>query len=1033
MKKTKFFIGTLILLPLMLFSLLSFGQSRLVKGKVVDEKGDPLVGVNVVVQGTTIGTTTDVDGNYSLQASEQAVLTFSFIGFNSAKETVGARSIINVSLLADTEEITDVVVVGYGTQRRQDLTGSISNLNAEKLQSKPVSSVESALQGQVPGVSVVNNGGPGQSATVRIRGIGSVNFASNPLYVIDGVPVENLNNFDIKDMESISILKDAASAAIYGSRAANGVVLITTKKGSRDGKLTLTVDASTGVQQAWKKLDLMNSQEYIKFGTDLLNNAGLALPYRFSHMDEAIYEGATQTYAQTETDWQDEMFRVAPINQINIDLSGGNDKYRFFTSYSNFAQEGIMLGTDYNRHSFRINTESNLNKYISFGEKFKASYSETSNEKNDGGRTQIKHMVNQVPYNPVYDPTMNGGYRSANANDGTDPASPVRIALMDKDQTSIVNIVGNVHAEIKFFDWLRFRSNIGMEYTANRQVINLPIYSDGFNQRPDHELTDNRSTFLSKVITNQLTFDRSFGKHYVNAVAVAEQQTTYYSNLNGFGRQATNDLNQLAGSSSQTVDGTLSETALISYAGRLNYAYSDKYLVNASVRRDGSSVFAPGKKWGYFPGASLGWVVSNENFMNDVKTISNLKLRASYGTLGFNAVGAYPWQSSVFTNTTAVFNNNEFIGAYYNKLPNADLEWEITTMTNAGIDLGLLDNALTFSAEYYVRQVDNLIVNNPLPTSMGYATNPVANVGSMKNWGYDFTVGYSKNSGDFKYNVNANISFINNEVLSLSVGAPSIEVGGQTSDYGGYMITRTEKGEPIQGFYGWQTDGLFQSQSEIDALDTKAREGQISDYYQTASTKPGDIKFKDLNTDGVIDDKDRTYLGSYLPDFTYGINFSAEYKGFDASLFIQGVQGNEIYNGTKVLTQGMMRLFNQDRAVLNAWTPTNTNTEIPRAISGDPNKNVRTSDRFVEDGSYLRIKNLTIGYNFSDYVTSTVMKDAVKGLRLYVTAQNLLTLTKYTGYDPEIASRYNNTLTNGVDFGQYPQARTFVFGIRATF
>ncbi|MCF8357883.1 MAG: TonB-dependent receptor [Prolixibacteraceae bacterium] len=1002
------------------------------KGKVIDENGEPLYGVNVVIKGTTVGTTTDDSGNYVLQAEGESVLTFSFIGYQTVEVPVQNQNVINVTLTSNIEELEDIVVVGYGTQRRQDLTGSISNIKAEKLESKPVSSVESALQGQVPGVTVVNSGSPGQAPTVRIRGIGSVNFASDPLYVIDGVPVENLNNFDIKDMESVSILKDAASAAIYGSRAANGVVIITTKKGSRTGKLNLSVDASTGIQNAWKTLDLMNSDEYIRFGTDLLTNAGLDLPYRFSHMNEAVYEGADKTYAETETDWQDEMFRSAPINQVKVDLSGGNNRYRFYTSYSNFSQDGIMVGTSYKRHSFRINTESNLNKYITIGEKMKASYSEMLNEKNSGGRTQIKHMVNQVPYLPVKDPTLPGGYRSANANDGTDPENPVRIALMDIDKTNVVNMVGNVFVDIKFFDWLKFRSNIGMEYTSNRHTINLPIYSDGFNQRPDHELTDNRYTFYSKIFTNQLTFDRSFGNHYVNAVAVAEQQTTYYSNLNGFGRHATNDLNQLAGTSSQTVDGSLSETALISYAGRLNYAYAEKYLLSFSFRRDGSSVFAPGKKWGTFPGGSIGWVVSEENFMDDIAAISNLKLRASYGTLGFNAVGAYPWQASIYTNTSAVFNNTEYIGAYYNKLPNESLEWEITTMTNAGFDLGLFNDALTFSAEYYERHVDNLIVNNPLPTSMGYASNPVANVGAMKNWGYDFTLGYAKNIGDFKFNINGNISFINNEVLSLSVGAPAIEVGGQTSDYGGYMITRTEKGEPIQGFYGWQTEGLFQSQSEIDELNQKAQNSGAV-YYQTESTSPGDVKFVDLNNDNTINDEDRTYLGSHLPDFTYGVNFSAEYKGFDVSLFIQGVQGNEIYNGTKVITQGMMRLFNQDRAVLDAWTPTNTDTNIPRAISGDPNHNTRTSDRFVEDGSYMRIKNLTIGYNFSDRITSGILKNAVKDLRLYFTAQNLLTFTNYTGYDPEIASRYNNTLTNGVDFGQYPQPRTLVFGIRATF
>lgn len=1013
---------------------ISLIQQQQVKGTITDANtGEPLVGVNIVVEGTTLGAVSDVDGRYSIELpTTDATLTFTFVGYVAQKIKVGGQSTIDVKLESDIKSLEEIVVVGYGTQNKQSVTGSVSNLSPKSLSIRPVSSIETALQGQVAGVSVVGSGTPGQSPTVRIRGIGSVNFAADPLYVVDGIPVGSLNNFDIKDMESVTILKDAASAAIYGSRAANGVVLITTKKGKRDGKISLNVDYSTGLQKAWKTLDLLKRDDYIKFGTALMTNAGSPLPDRFNHMNDPIYAGATQTYAQTETDWQKEMFRTAPISQLNVDLSGGNEKYRLYTSFGQFSQDGIMIGTNYDRYSYRVNTEANLNKYVTIGENFKASYSETSNEKSSGGRTVIKHMVNEVPYIPVHDPTLPGGYRSANASDGSDPENPVRIALMDVNKNYIVNLIGNAFIEIKPVNWLKFRSSIGVEYTSNRNRIQGPIYSDSYNKRNENELTDNRFTYYSPIITNQLTFDQMFGKHYVNAVVVAEQQTTKSNNLNGSGKLPTNELDQLSGTSSQTIDGNTSKTALISYAGRINYAYADKYLLNFSIRRDGSSVFAPGKKWGYFPGASIGWVISQENFMKNVTPISDLKLRASYGSLGFNAVGAYPWQSSINTNTTAIFNNTGFTGAYYDRLPNKDLEWEITKMTNVGIDAAFLNNSITFSAEYFIRKVDNLIVQNPLATSMGYSNDPNANVGEMKNWGYEFNLGYKKTEGDFQYSVSGNISFIKNEVDKLSTGAPFIERGGQTTDYGGYNITRTEKGHSIQGFYGWVTDGIFQTQAEIDALNNLSPDTpEKTTYYQTAQTKPGDIKFKDLNGDNIIDDKDRTWLGSYLPDFTYGLNFSATYKNFDASLFVQGVQGNEIYNGTKVLTQGMLRLFNQDKDVLNAWTPSNTNTDIPRAVNGDPNHNTRTSNRFVEDGSYVRIKNLTIGYNVSKM--PSFLKNTVSGLRIYVIAQNLLTITKYTGYDPEIASRDNNTLTNGVDFGQYPQPRTFIIGARLSF
>ncbi len=1045
MKSKKVFIKWkgLLFTILWVMSLGMFAQNITVRGTVIDENNEPVVGATVIVVGDpTRGTVTDIDGKYTItNVPADASLEFRYVGMKTQVIPVDGRTTINVVMESEVKILEEVVVIGYGTQTRESLTGSVSNLTSDRIGVKPVSSIESALQGEIPGVLVVNKGGPGVSPTVRVRGIGSVNFSSDPLYVIDGIPVGDLNNFDVKDIESVSVLKDAASAAIYGSRAANGVVLITTKKGKRDGKILINLDVSTGFQQAWKTLDLLRRDEYIEFGTQLLTNAGLELPYRFSHMNEPIYEGATQTYAETETDWQDEMFRTAPMSQINLNLSGGYEKIRFYTSYGWFSQEGIMLGTDYNRHSIRVNTEYNVNKFFTIGENIKGSFSERLNEKESGGRTIIKHTIHQIPYIPVHDPTLLGGYRSADAKDGTDPENPVRIALMDKDKTDVVNLVGNAFAEISFTDWLKFRSNFGIEYTSNRSILNYPMYNDSFNQRIYHELTDNRFRYFSKIFTNQLTFNKTIGKHDINAVAVVEEQITNNTYLNGKGNHTTNDLHQLQGTSSQTLSGRLEETALISYAGRLNYAFADKYLLSASFRRDGSSVFAPGKKWGNFPGASIGWVLSKESFMQNVDFVSNLKLRASYGTLGFNAVGPYPWQSTIGFNTWAVFNNNaaDNPGAYYDVLPNEDLEWEITKMTNIGFDAAFLDHSLTFSGDYFIRRVDNLLVRNPLAPSMGYSVDPLTNIGEMKNWGYEFTAGYSSNQNkDFKFSVTANLSIVKNKVIKLSTGAPFIDQGAVTSDYGGGTITRTEGGYPIQGFYGYVVDGIFQSQDEVDNLNQKAlqkyNEGIIGQqYYQNEFTAPGDIKFKDLNGDGIVDDNDRKYIGHFMPDFSYGINFSADYKNFDVSMLIQGDHGNEIYCGTKVLSQGMMRLFNADKAVLNAWTPTNKNTKIPRAVSGDPNNNARTSDRFIEDGSYLRIKNLTVGYNFPDKVMSSLFKNAMTGLRLYITAQNLLTLTNYYGYDPEIASYRSSTLLQGSDFGQYPQPRTFLFGIRASF
>jgi TonB-dependent starch-binding outer membrane protein SusC len=1044
MKKTMFLKkeGILIIFFFFFISLGMYAQNVSITGTVTDNTGQSLPGVNIIIEGTTNGTITDVNGNYSIDAPTDGNLVFNFIGFQSQTVPIEGRNEINVVLEPTDISLSEVIVVGYGTQRRENLTGAVTDVKAERMQSKPVSSLSSALQGEAAGVSIVNSGGPGQEPVVRIRGVGSVNLSSDPLYVVDGMPVGSIEGLDPNSIQSVSILKDASSAAIYGSRAANGVLLITTKKGDRNGEVTLNVDVSSGVQQTWKTLDLMNREQYMDFAEEYLTNAGDPLPERFSNMNDPIYPGASQTFAETDTDWQDELFRSASISKVNVDLTGGTDKFRFFTSYGFIDQEGIMVGTDFKRHSATFNAEFKVNDYLTIGENITGSYGIRNNEKESGGRTMIKHIVNQIPYIPARVPIgtegYEHGYRTTAQVDGSDPENPLRIAEQDKDIYKRANIIANAYAELSFTNWLKFKSVFGMEYTNDRTIINSPKYKDDYNERLNHELEDNRFKFYSRIFTNQLTFDKSFNQHDINAVAVVEEQITSGSRLIGRGEHETNLLNQLDGTINQSVAGNLDETTLISYTGRINYSFAGKYLLSASFRRDGSSKFAPGNKWGNFPGASIGWVLSKENFMQDYDLISNLKLRASYGKVGNNALGAYDWQSTINQNTWAVFNSNaeNNPGAYYGNLPNENLEWEITTMKNFGFDLSLLDYSITFSAEYFKREVDNLLLQKNLPASLGYIDNPWTNVGAMENSGLEFSAGYHKHDGEFKFSVTANLGTINNEVTDLDEKV--YDQVAVTGDYGGGTITRTQEGEPVQGFYGYKVDGIFQSQSEIDALNQTAlqqfNQGNVTkQVYQNEGTSPGDIKFKDLDGNGVINEDDRTVIGNFLPDFSYGLNFSGSYKNLDFSMQIQGVHGNDIYCGTKVLTQGMMRLFNSDEAVLDAWTPSNTNTGIPRAVNADPNNNARTSDRFIEDGSYMRIKNLTIGYNFSDIVLSGIPGNSIKGLRLYVTAQNLLTLTDYYGYDPEIAHRGDNNMLNGADFGQYPQPRTFLFGVKATF
>lgn len=999
-----------------------------IKGSVRDETGNPLPGVNVLIKGTTDGISTNADGSFSINVpDETATLVFSFIGYTSQEILVGNRTEIEVQLFPDVKQLNEVVVVGYGTQRRSSVTGAVARVTSTEVSALPVASVESAIQGRVPGVSVTNNGGPGSTPLVRIRGIGSITGNSQPLYVIDGFPaVGNINSFDTKDIESVEVLKDAAASAIYGSRAANGVILITTKSGSKDNKLHVDVDSYYGVQTAWKTLDLLKRDEYIQYGTDLINNSGGTLPLRFSQLDTPIYPGATTTYAETETDWQEAMFRTAPIQQTQVSLSAGG----LYTSASYFKQDGIMLGTDFKRYSYRINSDHKISKRFTFGENLNISYGSRRNENQSGGRTQLQHIIHQVPYIPIHDPTQIGGYRTADNNDGSDPENPVRVALMDVNTNNVLNLIGSAYVQAEIFEGLKYRFTGGANYSMARSMSDNPIFTDGFAGRNTHNIGDSRFTGFTSYLSNQLTYDKTIGQHTINIIAVGEKQNFTGTNLSVSGNQDNNTIGELDGSTNQAVNsGNKSETTLFSYLTRINYEFGGKYLISASLRRDGYSGFAEGHKWGNFPGLSVGWRINEETFMKAVPSISELKLRGSFGTLGSNAVGPYDYLSFISTKTTYPFNNSNASGAFFDRLPNKELTWEKTAMSNVGIDLGLFENRFTLTAEYYERKVDDLILSVTPAPSLGYSQPVVANVGSMKNRGYEFMAGYNQHNGPLTFNISANIGITRNTVKDLS--NPTAELyAGSNADFGGYDITRTKAGHVIQEFYGWQTDGLFQSQAEIDSAN--AQDGDAASEFQDEAA-PGDIRFKDINNDSTIDATDRVGLGSYLSKFNYGLNFSANFKSFDLTLFFQGVQGNKIYNGTKVLGQGMLRLFGAQTEVLDAWTPDNTNTDVPRAVSGDPNQNSRTSDRFIEDGSYLRLKNLSIGFSLPPSVLQSLTKNTINRLRIYVSSQNLLTITKYSGYDPEIGTRNGNTLTNGIDYGQFPSARTVLAGVQVGF
>ncbi len=1016
-----------------------------IQGKVVDAgSGEALPGVNVMVKGTTRGAITDTDGNYTIEAEPGEILIFSYIGFFEQEIQVGDQTEINVNLSQDIESIDEIVVVGYGVQKKSVVTGSISTVSSNEITQIVSSNIESALQGMAAGLYIVNNGAPGADPIVRIRGNGSISYDAEPLYVVDGFPTTDIQSFDARDIESIEILKDASSSAIYGSRGANGVILITTKKGTRDGKVHVNFNAMYGIQTLPKQLDLLNRDQYVQYATNMSNESGTGLPDRLdpANFNQPIYEGATQTYAQTETDWQNELFQSVPIAQQDLSVSLSNDKSVYYSSVGHLNQKGIMVGTGFQRINFRFNSEHDLSKRIKFGQTLFYSSGDREDEKRSQGRSNVMHMIRSVPYMPVTDPTKLGGYVAPDNSDGTDPDNPVKVQNLYRANTLTRKLFGTIYMDIKIADFLSFKSTAGLDNTKTTNITGEPIHDDGFFSLSSATTRRREDDLTSLLFTNQFTFDKDFGNHNLNIIAVAEQQSSTFNRMFISGNLPTNAVVELTGLSNITANGREEENLLLSYLGRINYGFKNKYLITAALRADGSSKLATGNKWGYFPSASVGWKISEESFLSTVESITLLKLRAGYGVVGFNGIGNYDWQSLILANTNYVINNAAVEASYFNAISNPDLKWEESTTTNVGIDLAMFKNKFTFTIDYFNKITDNLILAVPYAPSLGYTADYFANIGKMKNWGMDFEASYWLSKGDLKSKFSANLSFVRNEVLNLATPTSTI-YAGQHPDFGGGDITRTIAGEPIQSFYGWEVVGIFQS--DIDVANAPVQTPRSDPDDPTTGTSRGDLQFKDQNGDGVINGEDRTNLGSYLPKFIYGLTYTGNYKSFDFSVFFQGVYGNKIYNGSKVISQGMVRLFNSESDVLNAWTPGNTSTDVPRAISGDPNGNVRTSDRFIEDGSYLRLKTISIGYTLPQKLFGSATKGNNVNLRFYVSALNLLTFTKYSGYDPEVGAQVPTTngipdvtspdygLTEGIDKGFSPSPRTIMGGIQLSF
>ncbi|TYZ06071.1 TonB-dependent receptor [Hymenobacter lutimineralis] len=1007
-----------------------------VSGKVLQENGTPLPGVTVVVKGTTMGTTTNSDGTYLITAPENSTLVFSFVGFvrKEVSMPAGGSTSLNVTLMEDTQALSEVVVVGYGTQERTSVTGAVASVTAREIASQPVADATQALQGRAAGVTVTSNGGaPGGAAgtSVRVRGITSAGN-NNPLYVVDGFPLpeggENqLNAISPNDIETIDILKDASATAIYGVRAANGVVIITTKRG-KAGVSSINLDAYRGVQQVWRKLSLLNAEEYA-----VINNEG-----RLAAGEPIVVDRLKNPAALGEgTDWQDEVFRRAAIQNYSLSATGGSDVARFAVSGSYFQQDGTIVGSDFERFTLRANGDLQVNRILKIGNSISLTHlNDRQITSNSGNYGTVQQAIRIPAIIPVYRP--DGYYYEPRATqDNFIEENPLASATITNQRFKRNRALTTFFAELEPIKGLRFRTNVGADfifdqYNAFRPGVPVLIVTkpDGtpetFTTRYAQATSGASATASyapSYLIENTLNYDHLFGdKHQVTVLLGQSAQEFNYSNVEAYRRNYAR--NDLQGINSGPRDPLFGSTAgriqvpshLASYFGRFNYEFAGKYLFQAVARYDGSSAFAPGKQFGFFPGVSAGWRISEEDFMKDNRVISNLKLRAGYGRVG-NPNNADRFQYLFVVNPNISYPlgavQSPQNGAAPTRLSNPELRWETNDQINVGVDVGFLDNRFEAIIDLYNRNSPNLIAGVPVSLVSGTYESVRRNAASAYNRGIDFalTSRNVQNAGrGLNWTSNLTLTAYKTKLEKLGAGEPYSDLAGLSGN-----ILRYDEGVAFGSFYGFVADGLFQTPEDVASHATQP------------GAAPGDIRFKDVNGDKVIDDKDRTFIGNPNPKFTYGLNNTVTWMGFDLNVFLQGSQGNKIYNDNRVILESALyNSSNGSTRVLGRWTGPGTSNDVPRAYSGansDPNRNLRVSSYFLEDGSYMRIKVLTLGYTLPESIMGRL---SAKQLRVYASAQNLLTLTKYTGFDPEVGSR-------GVDLGVYPQPRVFLAGINFGF
>ncbi len=1016
----------------------STAQPFTVRGTVSStEDGQALIGATIAEKGTTKGAVTEIDGSFLLVVSSAAAtLEVSYIGYETLEVPVQGRATIAIALSPASKMIQEVVVTGYRREIRSDVAAAITSVKAKEIEKLVVVGIDQALQGQAPGVAVTQvTGSPGDDIAVRIRGVGTLGN-NNPLYVIDGVPTTGgLNMFSLTDIESIEVLKDAAAAAIYGSRAANGVVLITTKRG-KSGPPVFTFEAYGGVQQPVNLPELLNADEYLMIRNEAITNANLlrSAANQLPTYDPAILD------TLPDNDWLDIMFNPAPMQRYSLSARGGAESSSFYISGEYLTQDGIFKGQGFDKYQVRFNGEIGSKRFrVGSNMVFAHTDRQVINGSGDGfgpgnELSGVRYTLIAAPVFP--DRYPDGRYINVTSDLG-DPvlfgdgnANPL-VFVENTDWTiKRYRVFGNVFAELSLFDGLKVRSTLGGDLLFDREKL--------FKKRLSAAVYDPTSLNEGRVFNqtliwnNTIDFERNFGGHRLTALAGMEaiQNHTDYLGASATNFRRTDPLFRYIDASipvelgDVNASGIATEWALLSWFGQLGYSYQSRYILSVAVRRDGSSRFGKNNRWGTFPSVSLAWNVSNEPFFQDVNFISTLKIRGSWGQLGNQEIGIYPYSSLVSTGDFVyVFGDQIVTGASILETGNSNVKWETSTQINAGIDIGLWQDKLTLTADWFRKRTDDILVRVPVPQAGGSTRPPFVNAASVENKGIELGLSYRNKIGKFNYNIGANFAAVRNEVLSIAGSEPIL--GGFGLSDG--PITKTEPGRPVGSFFLWEMEGIFQSQEEIDASP-----------FQTQFTRPGDVKFKDLNGDNKIDDKDRRHVGSPFPDFTYGISAGFNWGNLDFSTLLQGVQGNDVYflyGNFAYETQ--LRGFNSYNEVLNRWTPTNTDTDIPKVSVDDRNGNRRISTRFLEDGSYMRIRNITLGYNFKDLLNW----NGVGNARLYITAQNAFTLTKYPGLDPEIQANANDTrglglssdLSVGIDWGTVPAPRSWIAGLQIEF